>query len=303
MQKHLRRIDSWRGLHWVVIILSVLVVGPICSHPFLRLMDADGGRAVTMLISGDTLRGLLAGLAVLGGTAIVAAIGAYCCSAGVSFASASFVLAWGAWRTTDADTLIRRTRSGQDLVWIAIESLVLMLAMMLCAMMVMAITRARTRSENAPKNTVRGVWQMLLSSEQRDPGSAMVTASVVGVTSLAVGLVVSIACVSTLKGQAVFATFVGGIAAGWGAQLVARAMHCTPSPTLVMLGFVLPAVAGPLVAKVMHGDTVTAALFAGQLFPLARVMPFDWAAGAMMGVPVGLSWAGAMIDQRAADEG
>jgi hypothetical protein len=43
------------------------------------------------------------------------------------------------------------------------------------------------------------------------------------------------------------------------------------------------------------------ATFGGSLLPLARIVSLDWACGLMLGVPVGLGWAGAMLDERSAD--
>jgi hypothetical protein len=51
----------------------------------------------------------------------------------------------------------------------------------------------------------------------------------------------------------------------------------------------------------MHGSRIMDATFGGSLLPLARIVSLDWACGLMLGVPVGLGWAGAMLDERSAD--
>jgi hypothetical protein len=307
MQNQLKRIDHWRAIHWLIMILSVLVVGPACSALFGRLMDADGGHAVTMLVSGRLVDGLLAGGAVLGAAAIMAFLGAYFCSAGVGFTAAALVLGWGAWRTTNIDALIRRSRSADDLLRVALESGLVILIVMGISLIIMRITAARTRAYAAggivdQHSTVKGLWAWWVQSDSRDPGAPRVVLLTCIACAATASLVAAIACISTAKGQAVFAAFIASVAAGWIAQLVARSMHCTPSPGLVVAGCVVPAVVGPLVAVLVQGSGITITLFAGDLIPLARIMPWDWACGVMLGVPVGLSWAGAMIDQRAAEE-
>jgi hypothetical protein len=62
---------------------------------------------------------------------------------------------------------------------------------------------------------------------------------------------------------------------------------------------VVAAVAAPVVAKFMHGDTLLSVLYADRLMMAAKPLPVDWAAGALLGVPVGMGWAGAVLDVRA----
>jgi hypothetical protein len=68
-----------------------------------------------------------------------------------------------------------------------------------------------------------------------------------------------------------------------------------------MLCALLPATAGPIIAQAMHGSRIMDATFAGTLLPLARIISLDWACGLMLGVPVGLGWAGAILDERSAE--
>jgi hypothetical protein len=60
-------------------------------------------------------------------------------------------------------------------------------------------------------------------------------------------------------------------------------------------------VAGPVVAAVLPGGNggVVRASYAGTLFPLGLSMPLDWLAGAFLGIPMGLSWAGSMTEMKA----
>jgi hypothetical protein len=70
-----------------------------------------------------------------------------------------------------------------------------------------------------------------------------------------------------------------------------------------MLALAVLGLAGPLVAKGVQGSRLVEATYAGELLALARPLSLDWAAGALLGVPLGLAWAGAMLDHRSAEAG
>jgi len=64
-------------------------------------------------------------------------------------------------------------------------------------------------------------------------------------------------------------------------------------------GLMVVAVAGPVIATFVHAGTLgpTRAAVSGKLFALARPMPLDWIAGAFVGIPLGLWWAGSLIER------
>ena len=41
--------------------------------------------------------------------------------------------------------------------------------------------------------------------------------------------------------------------------------------------------------------------FANQMLTLANPAPLDWFAGALLGAPIGMSWAGSLVHKRLAD--
>jgi hypothetical protein len=59
-------------------------------------------------------------------------------------------------------------------------------------------------------------------------------------------------------------------------------------------------IAGPAIAMMIHKTPMGAvhAAQAGKLFFLARPLPLDLVAGAFVGTPFGLVWAGSMIDRK-----
>jgi hypothetical protein len=71
------------------------------------------------------------------------------------------------------------------------------------------------------------------------------------------------------------------------------------SPTVMFAGVMLTSVIGPIGAVLLHpaGVGPAQAALAGTLFPLARPMPLDYLAGALIGLPLGLWWAGSMLER------
>lgn len=287
---------------WVLVILAALVLGPVCALPMQSLRDADGGHAVSMLVSSSLPAGLLAGLAALAGAVLVGAVGSYFFTAGLGFAASGLVMGWCAWHTTTLDEVVRRTRDAQSLPALALEGLLAVGFAVALALMIQLITERRVaRAGSTPADTApsTGPLGWFVRSEHRDakPAGAIVASAVAGAAVAA--LVAWIVAASDFKGQAVFAALSAGVASGVVVQMTARSMHCSPTPALACLALAPLAVVGPLLAG---GDGVAMRVFAGDVFPLARVLSLDWTCGALLGVPVGLSWAGAMIDQRAEEE-
>ena len=287
------------ALRWALLLVSLLAVGPLCAGAMRDLRDADGGHAVSMLTGGAPVSGLLAGLPVLAGAAIVGWLGAHFFALSTGFASAGFVLAWGAWRTGTFDALVRRTHDGADLPLMATESAITILACAAITALLWHAARAhRPPSASGKAAPVsRGFFGAFAAAHDE---RALPKAALASILAAAAGgaVIAYMIAATPLKGQAVFAAFVGAIAAGVAAQFAAQSLHASASPVAVVLGLLLPAIAGPLIIMQLSPAVLTAQTYAGTILPLARIMPLDWAAGAMLGAPIGLGWAGAMMDVR-----
>lgn len=292
---------KWAWVHttfrWTFILACALAIGPAASAPLARLQDADGGHAVTMLLSGSLGAGLVAGLIMWGVAALVAALAAWFFSAGTAFACAGLVLGWGAWRMGDADAILRRTRDGADLTRVSIENALIVLIAAALTVLIGILTMRRQRAKIVRPDSPAA----FLATDSKGRGSMSIAAVSLGAGTLAATIVAFLGAATMSKGQAVFAAFLAGIAAGVVCHLVARGKNGLATPTLVTLCALLPATAGPIIAQAMHGSRIIDATFAGSLFPLARIISLDWACGLMLGVPVGLGWAGAMLDERSAE--
>ncbi len=286
------------ALRWALLILSLLCVGPLCAAAMRDLRDADGGHGVSMLAGGLPLRGLLAGLLVFAGAAVVGWVGAHFFALSTGFGSAGVVLAWGAWRCGTIDEIIRRTHSGGELTNLMIEGAV---AIVVCggiaALMWHAARSHRPAAQGKRSEVAPGFWGLFARGHDERTLSKAAAFSVVA-AAVGGGIAAFVIAASPLKGQAVFAAFVGAIGAGVAAQFAAQAVGASASPVAVVLGLLVPAVLGPAMVMQLSPGAITGQTFTGTLFPLARIMPLDWAAGAILGAPVGLGWAGAMMDVR-----
>jgi len=98
-----------------------------------------------------------------------------------------------------------------------------------------------------------------------------------------------------VKGQMFAAAVVAGLLAAVAGRLSSQSI----SPVWFFGGLMVVAVAGPVIATFVHAGTLgpTRAAVSGKLFALARPMPLDWIAGAFVGIPLGLWWAGSLIER------
>ncbi|HYF16056.1 MAG TPA: hypothetical protein VD971_13385 [Phycisphaerales bacterium] len=282
-------------LRTVYVLLVLLAVGPLSASLLAGLRDADGGNGVTILTGGRVGAGL-AGLAVLALGALVAgAAGAKLFSAGMGFAGAGLVFAWGAWNLGTLEEVLRRTRQGKESTALAAEGL---LAVLVAGVVMGVAWIIAERAQGRDKNGAGGVG-LIGVREKGSTGIAATALAAWALAACAAGVAAAIIAISAAKGQAVFAAFAGAIVAGIVAQTIGAAQHVKVSPLVPALAMAVPAVAGPLIAALVAQRGWVPATFAGSDFPLGRVVGLDWSAGVLLGVPVGMGWAGAMIDHRA----
>jgi len=92
---------------------------------------------------------------------------------------------------------------------------------------------------------------------------------------------------SPLKGQMIGATFVGAMLAGLGGRLLSPHVQ----PILVFASPVLFGAVGHVIGAMLLKQPLDTAFARGQLSQFSLPMPLDYAAGALMGVSMGLGWA------------
>ncbi|MCE7973546.1 MAG: hypothetical protein DYG92_04360 [Leptolyngbya sp. PLA1] len=283
------------SLRWVLILGCLVVLGPLAAKLTGGLRDTSGGRATTLLVNATPGAAVLAGVAALALAAGSGLLGGWGFSMGTGLACAGLVLGWARWGLGTLDSIVRRAGDGSDLTLLAVEGLASgLMALGIGALVVGASNRRQPEGE-------KGRGLLVLDGES---GSSRRNATIAGVLAggAAGALVVWLCAVTELRGQTLLAVVIGGIGAGAASHLAGNSMRASLSPLPAMAGLALVAGVSPLVAKVLHGDGVLAAVFGGTFLPLGRPVSLDWAAGALLGVPVGMGWAGAVLDVRAAEE-
>ncbi len=273
-----------------MLLLAFAVVGPLASLPLAAVRDADGGHAMSMLVNDGVFPGVLAALLVFAAALALAAAGSFLFSTGWACAYAGIVIAWGAYRCGTLEDIIRQARSDAPLGMLAAEGFACIMAAGIIAGVIQRISVKRQGLA-----LTRGAL-IVQGDVPKIPAIAQVALIAGGVLA---GVVAYLAAVTDFKGQGIFAAFLASIFAGVAAQVVVKSKGGQATVVLAVASIVIPAILGPAAAKILQGSTIVETAFAGRVFPLARVMGLDWAAGALLGVPVGLGWAGAMIDSRA----
>lgn len=293
------------ALRWTLIILCALVIGPVAAMLLSHVRDVDGGHAVSMLISESVGSSVVGVGVVLLVAAAIATFAAKVFSPTVAFPCAALIVGWGAWHTGTLDDMIRRSRSGSELPVLAAENGLIVAFAVVVAVLItrfsrQAARRAAAEQEKASSTSATSSTSPLLacfgSVEKNADFMKMLIATVAG-SAVAAGLAGYLGAATMAKGQAVFAALLAGIASGIAGQMISRSQRGFVTPALLILAGIAPAIAAPIVAKFMHGDKIVAATFAGNVFPLARIMCLDWGCGLLLGVPIGMGWAGAMIDE------
>ena len=278
------------SLRWGMLLLAFAVVGPLASLPLAAVRDADGGHAMSMLVNDGVFPGVLAALLVFAAALALGAAGSFLFSTGWACAYAGIVIAWGAYRCGTLEDIIRQSRSDAPLGMLAAEGFACIMAAGIIAGVIQRISVKRQGLA-----LTRGAL-IVQGDVPKIPAIAQVALIAGGVLA---GVVAYLAAVTDFKGQGIFAAFLASIFAGVAAQVVVKSKGGQATVVLAVASIVIPAILGPAAAKILQGSTIVETAFAGNVFPLARVMGLDWAAGALLGVPVGLGWAGAMIDSRA----
>ena len=272
----------------ILTALAVLAIGPIAGAIAGDIRSPGGASGATALTSESPARGgllLLIALTMVGATGTLAA---KLYGARQGLLCAGLVAAWVAWRQGTVESVLVNARSGGPMAALATEGLLVGAAAVTIAWLVFRVTREppAVRSEaSSPRMECAGEAVSIAFAASLAAAGAIIGAYLVGVEEL--------------KGQLVFAAFVGSVFAGAGARFVRPETTLAGTSTIgAFAGIAVVGVAGPVWAMLMHGDGMVGAAFAGAIPRVAGVGPTEWLAGALLGVPVGDAWAGAMFQPR-----
>lgn len=287
-------------LRWVLLLACGLALGPWALHLLEGIRDVDGGHATTMLANASPLIGFAKGVFVLVIAAVAGVLGAYFFSLGTGYLCAGLILAWSAWGVSTLGDLVRDGHV--PLVSLAVEGVLVTLcaAALAGAMGVISIAR---QPGPKPAGARRGGLWSLLAADQEGSGVPKAAGAALGAGVISGGVVVWLVAASQDHGQVFAAVLCGAIAAGVAGQLVSSGFGATLSPVTAILAMLVLSAFSPIAALVLHGGQLASAVYGGGVLPLAWPLSFQWAAGAMIGSPIGIGWAGAMLDARAAEFG
>lgn len=264
---------------WVFGAIAVLAVGPIAGWAVSAHRGVDGSVHATMLVGANPMVGVLghAGAIVL--AAALGLVTARVINGRFGLFATGAVLAWGAARSGRIEAVLGVQPTNSTLTTLAIEGALLAAAAGAVA------------------------WLICRDTEHEDPAKhekALSAETLLGMTAALVagGIGAWLAARDDLKGQTIGAAWVAG---ALGATLARVLAHRAPG-WAVVAGVCLCAVVGPILGLMAGAVPALAGMYNGSisssLASLARVAPLDWLAGAFMGVPVGMSWAGSMVDKR-----
>lgn len=307
-----------RQIPW---ILALFVLGPLAGSLTGALRAPDGSGDASLLLGIQPLAGVGAGVVSLLLALVAGLVASRINGPRSGFNCAGIVLAWAAWRTTTIDAIIARTHDASSLYILAGEGLAFGLGAWLVAMVVHHAGLGRgahaALHPMPPGGKPLGAWLRAPLRANKDRARAnesffaSILASFVPATSLiivgvtvAVGIGVAyLAAQDPLKGQSIFAAALALIVAVPLARLLAlRGSDAPPEGDegSFMLGAAVLAMAGPIAGVVIHGRGLVDATYTSDLFGAASPVSIDWAAGAMLGIPIGDSWFRSMFAHRPA---
>lgn len=279
-------------VRWAIPLAALLVFGPLAAIVISGLRASDGSGQVSLLVSTAPMQGLIGGLIALGVALVAGVIGSRFIEQRSGLMAAGLVLAWAAWNTGRIDRILAITHTRGTLYTVAAESAIFGV---LAIAVALVILRVPTRM---PRFIVAGdATRTLGDRSHHEPMTLIDQTAPLALIASVVGAAVGawFVAAATLKGQ----TFAAAVVAGLLAAAAGRLASQRVSPAWFFLGLVLVAAAGPVIAAFMYAGDLgpTRAALEGKLFPLARPMPLDWIAGAFVGIPLGLWWAGSMIEK------
>ncbi len=287
-------------MYWILAGVALLVAGPLAGT-LVGTIRTSAGTSPTLVAAGESpVLAWASALGALGLAGAVGVLGAITINGSHALNLAGLVLAWCACRSAPMDAVLRDLQSTTVPISMALEALVVGAACIAGLLVLGRIDRAKPLDPNEPHAT-----HLLPEGGLRDLLSpAMLSAGVVGL--LVGGVAASLIAFEPLKGQTIFAAIVGGVGAGAAVNLMAASkagahvrLPVAGVPTVAVAAMCAAGIVAPLVAMVMHGGQgLVQQAFSGKLSGPGALIGFDWAAGAFLGVPIGVSWSASMMHEK-----
>lgn len=259
---------------WGTFLAAILIIGPVIGMVADRIPPIPGARDGTALVSAAPALGLgLVAMCIVLATAI-GCIGSRLISVSHGLTCAGLALAWAVFHTGRLLDLSRAVDPGSLGPRLAIEGAIVGVLVLVGTLLIIRV---------GPKNTPS------LTEGLFSPASLGAAAA-----ATAIGMFVAFIIARDDKAGQAFAAAVAGGAVG---AAVARTLVNNAPRASALLAIPLGAAACPLVGFALSPKPVDVAIVGGTVHALARIMPLDWCAGALIGIPFGITWAGSMIEK------
>ncbi|MDX2116064.1 MAG: hypothetical protein SFZ24_10675 [Planctomycetota bacterium] len=258
-------------LRWILLGGAFWGGGPLAAWLTEGIRDPRGGYWASLLYSDDPVRAVLQAVGAFAVALVFAVAGARWFSVRSGLFAAGLVLVWPAWTVGSMTGIIRGARETPVFRLLVLEGA---LVASMCALVAFAVARAAAIGRGADEPS---------AGEERDGGKRALACGAALVGGVVGAFVVAR---TALPGQAVAAGVCAGLLGALGGGLIERRL----SAALVLPVVAVLACAGPALGAVVNGTDPVRDLYAGTLTPLARLTPLHWAAGVLLGVPIGSSW-------------
>lgn len=273
-------------VRWILYIVALILVGPIAGL-LMGLTDGPDGSAGTAVVSTSPIIGvisLLLGSILAGG---IGALAAWRCGLRPGLICAGIVMCWMAGMSASTASAISSTGDGP---WGAFVVEGVLMAICLVGIGVVVALAAQRHTPQpgehiTPQSTEAMETEHALSFSGRSVAAVIIAAAGGGAAAW-------VLAITDLKGQVIAAAALAAIAIAVVVKLVDL-----KTPALgALAAAALLAIVGPAYAMAtVPADTALAAAYAQALPGIVRLTPLDWAAGTLLGTPIGLAWAASIV--------
>lgn len=269
---------------WCLYIASFIAIGPIAGL-LMELSDAPNGTAGTVLVTSSPVLGILG---LLLGSILAAGIGvlaAWRCGLRPGLTCAGIVLLWMAGMSSGLTSIIASSEKGPWGV-LVVEGVLVGLCLVGIGVAVSLAASWHRPSAKGAHAPLESEHALAFNKRSVAALAAAIPAGAVAAWALAL---------ADLKGQIIAAAVLAAVAL----TLLLRLIDLkTPALGAIGAGALL-AIFGPAYALAqVPADDALAGAYAQLLPGIVLLTPLDWAAGVLLGAPLGLAWA-ASIAKRA----
>lgn len=270
------------SIRWSLPLIAVFVAGPAAGWLIRALRAPDGSSDVSLLLGASPVLGAVAGLVAVGICFVAALPAARMYGPRSGLLTFALALMWPAWMTGRVGWILRADPSAGTLALLGLEGL---LVGVVVTGAIIGLGRWSSQRTTPLTSDPVGQFRRAFTTTAGLAGTAAGAAAGLGVAW--------VVAKEDLRGQALLAAFGAGIASAVAARLVGTALDQEAPIASGFAGMVVAATLAPLVVLLVPGvSDLPAALLTGSVPGAALLQPMDWAAGALLGVPTGLSWVG-----------